>query len=389
VFALTEEQAALRDAVRALLTRRSDSAAVRAAAASDRGYDPALWTVLCEQIGVAALAVPEEYGGAGAGMPETRIALEELGRALTPSPLLGSAVLAAQALLASGDGQACGRLLPGIAAGSLIATVPWTGPAGHWDPTDTACSAEPRAGDRWALHGRAHHVLDGDVADVLLVAARTAEGVGLFEVTPHQPGVRRARAGAMDLTRRLATVRLTGATGRRIGGDARAALRRARDVACAALAGEQVGAAGRCLELTVEYTKARVQFDRPIGSFQALKHRMADMYVLVETARSAACAAAEAAESGDEDLLAARAAAAKVYCSEALCRVSAEMIQLHGGIAITWEHDAHLYFKRAHGSAQLFGQPREHVARLARLVGVDGRGEGHGDGRGAGSGPLG
>ncbi|WP_137812291.1 acyl-CoA dehydrogenase family protein [Gandjariella thermophila] len=372
MYALTEEQVALRNAVRSLLSRRSDPAAVRAAAASGRGYDPDLWSVLCEQIGVAALAVPEEYGGAGAGVPEIRLVLEELGRTLTPSPLLGSAVLAAQALLASGDAEACKRLLPGIADGSRIATVLWTGPAGHWSAEDTACSAEPRGTGGWALHGRAHHVLDGDLADVLLVAARTDTGIGLFEVTPHQPGVHRRHAATMDLTRRLATVRLAGATGRRIGDDARPALRRARDTACAALSGEQVGAASRCLELTVEYAKARVQFDRPIGSFQALKHRMADMYVLVETARSASHAAAQAAEEGDAELLAARAAAAKTYCSEALCRVAAEMIQLHGGIAITWEHDAHLYFKRAHGSAQLFGQPREHAARLGRLLGLDG-----------------
>jgi alkylation response protein AidB-like acyl-CoA dehydrogenase len=380
VFALTEEQAALRDAVRALLTRRSGPAAVRATVASDRGYDPALWTVLCAQIGVAALAVPAEYGGAGAGLLETRLVLEELGRTLTPAPLLGSAVLAAQALLASGDAEACRRLLPGIADGHQIAALAWTGPAGRWDPEHTACSAEARPAGGWALAGTAHHVLDGDVADMLLVAARTADGVGLFEVPPHQPGVRREHTGTMDLTRRLAVVRLAGATGRRITADARPALRRARDVACAALAGEQVGAASRCLELTVAYAKARVQFDRPIGSFQALKHRMADMYVWVETARSASYAAAHAADHGDDELLAARAAAAKTYCSEALCRVSAEMIQLHGGIAITWEHDAHLYFKRAHGSAQLFGQPREHVARLARMIGLAGRTD---------SGPLG
>ncbi|HEV2781767.1 MAG TPA: acyl-CoA dehydrogenase family protein, partial [Actinophytocola sp.] len=176
---------------------------------------------------------------------------------------------------------------------------------------------------------------------------------------PGQPGVRRAPAPAMDLTRRLATVRLAGARGRRLGPGG--GLAHVRDVACAALAAEQVGTARRCLELTVEHTRTRVQFGRPIGSFQALKHRMADMYVLVETAESAAQAAVSAAA---EDLPEA-AAVAKAYCSEALCSVAAELIQLHGGIAITWEHDAHLYLKRAHGSAQLFGQPHEHLARLA------------------------
>ncbi|WP_436491963.1 acyl-CoA dehydrogenase family protein [Actinokineospora sp. HUAS TT18] len=331
---MTDERTALRDSVRSMLSRLSDSAAVRAAMGSDRGHDEDLWRKLCDDIGVAALGVPEEFGGLGAGVPETAVVLGELGRTLTPSPLLGTAV-AAHAVLATGDTEAAARLLPGIAAGR-VATLAWTGPDGAWDFEQPACAAELRR-----VTGTAHYVLDGDIADTVLVAARTGDGTGLFEVTPATA----AATPTLDLTRRLATLAFDG-QGTRIGGDATAALRHAKDVAHVLLAAEQAGAAARCLELTVAYSKQRIQFGRPIGSFQALKHRMADLYVLVETASAIAEAAAESLD---------LACAARAHCSEAFQTVAAEMIQLHGGIAITWEHDAHLYFKRAHGSARLFG----------------------------------
>lgn len=333
---------ALRDTVRTLLTKQADDA----------------WPRLAGEIGAAGLAIPECYGGSGASLRETCVVLEELGRTLTPSPLLGSAVLAAQALLVTGNADACHRLLPGIADGSRVAALVWTGPAGRWTPDEVACHAD-LSGE---LTGTAQHVLDGDLADVLLVAARSRGGVELFEVAPEQPGVSRTAVTAMDLTRRLAVVRLAGAAGRRIGA---VDLARVRDLACVALSAEQVGAAARALELTVEYARTRVQFGRPIGAFQALQHRMADLHVLVEAARSASYAAAEAVDSAD---LPVRAAVAKVRCSEALMRVAGEMIQIHGGIGITWEHDAHRYFKRAHGTWHLFGQPADHVARLAMLI---------------------
>ncbi|MCS7480606.1 acyl-CoA dehydrogenase family protein [Umezawaea endophytica] len=343
---MTTERLALRDSVRALLAKHSD---VRAAMVSPGGYDTDLWARLCGDIGVAGLAIPEVYGGLGAGLAEAHVVLEELGRTLTPAPLLGSAVVAAQALLATGDERACHRWLPGIADGTTIAALAWAGADGRWDPDDVAVTASD------TLDGTAHYVLDGDLADVLLVAARAFDGTTLWEVDPAQDGVAREHVPTMDPTRRLATVTLTGAVGRRLGP---AALPHVRDVACAALSAEQVGTAARCLELTVEHTSTRVQFGRPIGTFQALKHRMADLHVLVETARSASGAADDPVST----------AVAKVHCSEALCRVAAEMVQLHGGIAITWEHDAHLYFKRAHGSALLFGGPAEHVRRLAGQV---------------------
>jgi alkylation response protein AidB-like acyl-CoA dehydrogenase len=302
-FMLTAEQEALRDAVRQTLSR-----------------DKVSWQALC-QIGVTGLGVPEEYGGAG-GLIEAHVVLEELGRALSPVPML-STLLAAQALVLSGNPSICAQLLPGIVTGTTAATVMWA---------PSVPSVVP-------------HVLDGDTADVLLVS--TPNGLFLAEAT------RRVHTPTMDETRRLATVHLSG--GRQIGPPTP----RLHDIARVALSAEQVGAAQQCLDMTVAYTKTRVQFGRPIGSFQALKHRMADMYVLVETARSISYAAVESPE---------LAGVAAVRCGETLSTVAGEMIQLHGGIAITWEHDAHRYFKRAHSSAQLFGQPHEHVERISQTI---------------------
>jgi alkylation response protein AidB-like acyl-CoA dehydrogenase len=357
----TEEQESLRQSVRRLLTKRSSSAAVRSAMQSEPGYDAALWQRMCEQIGVAALAIPEQYGGAGASLAEAHVVLDELGRTLTPAPMLGSAVLAAQLVLALGDDEASARLLPTLADGTSLGAVCWAGSDGRW-----SIEAAPVSATDGDLIGEAHYVLDGDLADVLLVVTNSADGLSVYELDPAEPGVTRTHTAALDPTRRLATVSLDRARGRRVGGAAGPALTQLRDIAATALSAEQVGAAARILELTVEYSKLRVQFGRPIGSFQALKHRMADLHVLVEAARSASYAAV----AGTVD-----PAVAKAYCSEAFCTVAGEAIQLHGGIAITWEHDAHLYFKRAHGSAQLFGQPAEHVARMADLAGLTGPAE--------------
>lgn len=338
-----DERADLRASVRNLLSKHSDSGAVRRAITTERGYDEALWTRLCEQIGVAALAIPEKYDGVGASLLEVHVVQEELGRTLTPSPMLGSAVLAAQTLLLSGDDDACGRLLPAIAAGS-VAALCWAGSEGWFRFGVTA------AGE--TLSGTAQYVLGGDVADVLLVLTDD----GLFEVSATADGVTRRRVPTMDPTRTLAEVTFDDVAARRLVSSPDL-VDSIRTVALIALSAEQVGAASAVLEQTVEYTKSRKQFGRAIGSFQALKHRMADMYALVETARSMSYAAALSGTHED-------AVIAKVYCSEALQSVAAEAIQLHGGIAITWEHDTQLYFKRAHGSAQLFGQPRDYLPLL-------------------------
>jgi alkylation response protein AidB-like acyl-CoA dehydrogenase len=309
---MTPEQDELRATVRKLLEREA-----------------APWPALCA-IGVPALAIPEEHGGLGAGLTELRIVAEELGRVLSDVPFLGSAV-ATRAVLATEDEQ----LLPRLAEGA-VAALAWTGEDGRWDTA--ACR-----GDLSTVDGRAHYVLDGDTAEILLVAA----GDELYEVDPADAV--REHVPSLDETRRFATVTFDHTPARRLGP---LDLGPVRDVACLVLAAEQTGAAARALELTVEYTKQRHQFGRPIGSFQALKHRMADLHVLVETARSAAYA----------DL----PAVAKVHCSEVLSAVAAEMIQLHGGIAITWEHPAHRYFKRAHSSALLFGAPHHHLPRVRR-----------------------
>ena len=385
-MALTVERRDLRDAVRGLIAKTSSGQGQPSAIRADRSP----WRRLCDEIGVAGLAIPERYGGAGAGLAEVCVVMEELGRNLTPSPILGSAVFAAQAVLASGDDAACRRLLPAIADGSSIAALAWTTSAGHWDVAKLAYDAGEARGSgasgsgasgsgsggssagagEWKLDGEAHYVLSGDAADVLLVAARTPDGSGLFEVNPSQAGVARARVATMDTSRCLAVVRLTGAAGRRIGGDAAGPLAFARDQACIALSAEQVGASERALELTVEHLLTRVQFGQPIGSFQALQHRAADLHILVESARSLSRAVAAAADDVDPAAAAdpdrgLRVAAAKVYCSEALTRTASEMIQLHGAIGVTWEHQAHRYLKRAHGGRHLLGSPATHLATIA------------------------
>jgi alkylation response protein AidB-like acyl-CoA dehydrogenase len=317
---MNTELADLRDAVRGLIARGGG------------------WQQLCAQIGVAGLAIPERYGGHGAGAAETGIVMSELGRELVSSPMLGSSVLAAQALLATGDQSACERLLPGIADGSRVAAL-------AWDPAFSFADG--------AISGRARFVLDGASADVLLAAT----DAGLFEVDV--AAAKRIAVPAMDSTRELAEIWLDGAAGVSIGGpDASAALAAARDQGLIALAAEATGAAERALEITLDYARTRVQFGRPIGSFQALQHRIADMHVLVESARSCWLAAAR---EGRPML----AAAARVYCGQALTAVAGEMVQLHGAIGVTWEHSAHRYLKRAHGVSSLLGSPEAHVARVA------------------------
>lgn len=352
---LTEEQEELRSAVRSLLARHEGAAA---------------WEPLARQIGVAGLAVPEEYGGAGGGARDVHVLMEELGRSLSPLPLLGSAVLTAGALLASGDKEACGRLLPPLAEGRSVGALAWA-ERGSWDASAVRAQAVPGPDGTWLVTGNKEYVLDWPCVDVLLVAARTAAGVSLFEVAVDAPGAHRTPVVTMDGTRSQARWGLDGAECHLIGvdGDGERILAHVRDLACAALAAEQVGAAERCLELTVAYARARVQFGRPIGSFQAVKHRLADAYVQVESARSAALGAAFAADQ-DPAALPRAAAVAKSVCSEAFSAVAGETIQLHGGIGITWEHDAHRYFKRAHGAGELFGAPARHRARLAAGLGL-------------------
>jgi len=370
---LTDEQEELRDLVRGFLAEKAPSEAVRRWMESDTGYDPELWRQMATQLGLHALALPEPYGGAGYGLAELALIFEELGRSLLPAPLFSTIGLAAQALLASGDDEACRRYLPGIAQGALTATVAVSDETGSWDLADITTSAE-REDDRWRLSGTKMFVIDGQTADVILVIARADDGLGLFAVARGTPGLTTARLEALDPTRRLARVDVTDCPGRRIGpaGDATAFLRRAIDVANVVLAAEQVGGAQACLDDAVAYAKFRVQFNRPIGSFQAIKHKCADVLLEIESARAALLYAVSLTTdgAGSDEEFAICAALVSAYCSAAYTHAAKENIQIHGGIGFTWEHDAHLYLKRAKTSELLFGAPSMHRARIADLVGI-------------------
>lgn len=357
-FEPDEDQQELVALVRGILTQRADSGATRRALESAERFDSELWRLLCEEVGIAGMAIPEEYGGAGFSLREAQLVLEEIGRSLAPSPYLGSVAIAAQALLASGDAEACTRLLPAIAEGSSSAALAWADGAGVFASPD---GVHARAGDVWTLNGTAGFVLDGATADVLLVIAHTDDGSRLFEVTD-ATGVTREAVPTMDLTLRLDTLHLTDVPASALGDADPAVIETIEALALAAVSAVQAGTAARALEMTVEYAKQRVQFGRTIGSFQAIKHRLADMHVQVEVAITASRAAAVALASGAEDRLR-MAQIAKATCTEALQHVAAETIQLHGGIAITWEHDAHLIFKRAHALGLLFGSAREQRRR--------------------------
>lgn len=371
-FAFTEEHEELRQTVRRFLEGKSDEQAVRALMATERGYSQEVWRQMAEQMALQAMIVPEEHGGAGFGPVELSIVLEEMGRTLLCAPYLSTAVLAVHALVAAGSTEAQAQMLPSIAAGESVATVALVDAGRGWDVAAVSCVAE-RDGAVWRLTGDKTYVLDGHVADVLLVVARSDDGVGLFRVEPAADGLRRSLTPTLDTTRKLARVELARVQATRVdaGGDQTAALRRALALTTVALAAEQVGGAQKCLEMSTDYAKTRLQFGRAIGSFQAVKHRCADMLVAVEFARSAAYHAAfRAAESDDDGEIQAAASMAKSFCSEAYFDVANETIQVHGGMGFTWEHPAHLYFKRAKSSAALFGDPVEHRETLAEHLGL-------------------
>jgi alkylation response protein AidB-like acyl-CoA dehydrogenase len=370
VFAFSPEQDEFRGMVRRFVEAHSAEAAVRAQMETERGYDPALWSAMAEPLGLQGLIVPEAFGGQGFGAVELAIVLEEMGRALLCAPYFSTVALAVQTLLVSGDGAAQRAILPGIAAGETTATLALAEASGRWDAAGVEATAV-RDGAAWRLHGTKLYVLDGHTADVVLVAARTAAGVGLFSVAGDAAGMVRKPLATLDPTRKQARLDLDGAAAALVGaeGDGERVLPAALDLAAVALAAEQVGGAQRCLDTAVAYAKERVQFGRPIGSFQAIKHKCADVLHEVESARSAAYYAAWcAADGGDE--LPMVAALAKAYCSDAYAHAAAENIQIHGGIGFTWEHAAHLYFRRAKSSALLFGDAAYHRERVARHCGI-------------------
>jgi alkylation response protein AidB-like acyl-CoA dehydrogenase len=351
VLRLTPEHEDMRRGLRSFLQTASAETEVRRLMDTDSGFDPATWRRLTQEFALTGLLVPEELGGVGYGWVEMGVALEEAGRSLLVAPLL-STTLATAALLEGGDAELQKRWLPGIAAGEIRGAV-------ALPPVGTP-SADVVAADG-VLSGSVSFVVDGHTAEVLVVAA----GDSLHVVDATAAGLTRTLLQTVDQTRKLARIDLDGVPAAPL----RASVERLRDVAAVCLSLEQVGAAQKVLETTVDYVKTRNQFGRPIGSFQAVKHRCADMLVDVESARSAAYGALSALATGDEELPM-MAAMAKAFCSDALLACAGESIQLHGGIGFTWEHTAHLYFKRAKASQLLFGDPAHHRDKLAGHLGL-------------------
>ncbi len=383
-FRFSDEQQALAGSARKFLAAHSGSTAVRRAMESESGFETALWTRIAEELGWAAIPIPESYGGLGLGAVEVSAVMEEMGRTLTCVPFLSTVCLATPALLLLGSEQQKAEWLPRVASGSIRAVLAWAEKAGRIEPGEIGCVARPTASG-FTLSGAKTLVVDGHTADLAIVVAREeasegVEGVRLFLVPGDQPGVTSSRLPTMDSTRRLARivldeVRLPRTALMGEAGSCWRALTHTLDLASIALAAEQVGGADRYLELALEYAKVRVQFGKPIGSFQAIKHKCADMLVRVESARSAVRYAAEVAAqdpaaAGEGDDLATAAAMARSYASDAYLHCAAENIQIHGGIGFTWEHDAHLFFKRARSSATLLGDPAFHRERIAQAIGL-------------------
>jgi alkylation response protein AidB-like acyl-CoA dehydrogenase len=377
-FAFSEEQEMLRDAARRFLEQKAGSEVVRSLMETEAGYDPALWGEVAMQ-GWQAMAIPEEYGGAGFSFLEQVVLMEEMGRALFPAPYLSSIVLAANLILEAGSDEQKGAYLPDIASGEKLWTFALTEASGRWDAGAVQLVAKPD-GDEYVLGGTKTYVLDGHIADWLIVAARTGsdteptEGISLLIVPADAAGVERRKLETMDQTRTMAEVtfddvRVPASNLLGEPGAAWGTIQTVLDLAAVALAAEQIGGAQKCMEMAVEYAKVRVQFGRPIGSFQAIKHKCADMLVQVESAKSAAYYAGWATSERNEEVPLV-APLAKSYCSEAYFFCAAENIQIHGGIGFTWEHDAHLYFKRAKSSELLFGDPAYHRTRLADQIGL-------------------
>jgi alkylation response protein AidB-like acyl-CoA dehydrogenase len=367
-FRLSEEQQQLQMTVRAFLAATSPESQVRRLMATQSGYDSLVWRQLAEQLGLHSIAIPSEYGGSGFGYVELGVVFEEFGRSLLCAPFFATVALAAEVLLRCGDSAAKREFLPAISSGATIATFALS-EGGQWRQEAVSLPAR-RDGTSWLITGEMTHVLDGATADLILVAARTANGVGVFAVPSDAPGLVRTPVETLDLTRKQAHLSFTDTPVRLIGDPARAwaGIAAALDSAAILLAAEQVGGSQRAMEMAVKYAGIREQFGRPIGSFQAVKHICADMLVHTESARSAAYHGMWALDAGQN--VPVSASIAKSFCSTAYAQVAADNIQIHGGIGFTWEHSAHLYFKRATSSALLLGSPSHHREALAQRLGL-------------------
>ncbi|HEX6298980.1 MAG TPA: acyl-CoA dehydrogenase family protein [Acidimicrobiia bacterium] len=369
-YAPTEEQELIASTARQFVEDRIGLDKVRESMMSDDGFDPVLWKEMAE-MGWTGLGIGEEHGGSGLSPVDMGVLLEEMGRLVTPGPFFASAVLATTTIqeLASADQRA--ELLPALASGETIATVAVFESARDWSLEQPKTEAKRSAGG-WVLEGNKRAVLNGADAGLLLVTAATEDGVGVFVVDARADGVAVTPESVLDPTRRQASVTFDGVSlsdDARLGeGDAGPGLGHVLALATTAMAAEQVGGAQRCLELSVDYAKSRYQFGRPIGSYQAIKHRCANMLMKVEHARSAAYHAARVTDVPDEFAIAAPLAGS--VASEAYVWVAGETIQVHGGIGFTWEHDAHIYLKRAKASSLLLGGPRHQRSLMGSAIGI-------------------
>lgn len=375
-FAFDEEQEALRAMARAFLADHSSSEQVRAAMQSELGYDAEVWKRIGTELGWPALLVPEAYGGLGLSWIELVALLETTGEALLCAPLFSTLCLGGSALLVAGSEAQKQEHLPALAEGQLRATLAFSEPSARWDAAGIETLALASGGD-FLLRGAKRYVPDGHCADLFVVAARAEgsageQGVSLFLLPAGAEGLTPTPLATVDQTRRqahleLVDVRVPAAACLGEPGAGWPALRKVLDLAAVGIAAEQVGGAQRCLDLAVAYAKERVQFGRPIGSFQAVKHKCADMMLATECARSAAyyagCVAAE-----DGEALAVAASLAKATASDAYVRCAAEAIQIFGGVGFTWEYDPHLHFKRARSTATFLGDGDWHRERIAQLV---------------------
>jgi alkylation response protein AidB-like acyl-CoA dehydrogenase len=371
-FAFSAEQEEFRATVRRFLQQRWPLAATRRWIETETGFDSAVWRQMAAELGLQGLVVPEEFGGAGFGFLELGIVLEELGRELAGGPYFATACLAVCAIRNAGTPDQQRELLPAIAAGKKIATLAAASATGRTAFGPSGVRARRKEGG-WRLDGTASFVIDGQNAELIVVTASVSPGSAqeFFVVDAGAAGFRARPVETLDLTRRMADLRFDDVSARLLGepGGNEAALQTTFDQAAICASAEQVGAAARCLEQAVAYASERIQFGRPIGSFQAVKHRAAEIKLELELARSVTYWAWWVADQGTEDLPRA-ASLAKSVCSETLLAASAANIHIHGGMGFTWEHDAHLFYRRAKASQILFGDAVAHRARLADALGL-------------------
>ena len=359
-FDFSAEQYTLRDEARRFLEQQCPTSHVREFIDDPTGWSRPLWKQMAD-LGWMGLPFPEDVGGLGQGFLDLVLLLGELGRAVAPVPFLSSVAMAGQVILRHGSVEQRQRFLPGIASGEKVATLAVAEAPGSYDESGVAARAE-QIGGAWRLTGEKRYVLDASSADLFVVAARAPDGVGWFVVSEASATSQRA----YDLTRPIGALALEGVAAEALDVPG---LEPGLRVATAALCAEMVGTASKILDVTVQYAKEREQFGRPIGSFQAIKHRCAEMLTDLESARSAAFYACWAVATDSEDAALA-VSVAKSYCSDALARLGGEGVQVHGGIAFTWEHDMHLYLKRIKSDEALFGDAAEHRERIARTVGL-------------------